>query len=75
MIPSYPGEELDDLIMSTLFVLLRLSPRDRKVSFFVCQEMALLHQSIGGGLDSQGCYIHRGRPGFSGVLSGVGTVW
>ena len=56
MIPSSPVEELDDLFMSTLFILSAVI------------EMTLLRQSTGGGLDSQGCHIHRGRPGFSGML-------
>ena len=44
--------------MSTLLILPRvIAERSKGLIFFLGQEMALLRQSIRGGLDSQGCYI------------------
>ena len=57
MILSFPGEELDDLFMNTLFILPGVIAERSKDIIFLGQEMALLRQSIGRGLDSQGCYI------------------
>ena len=56
MIPSSPGEELNDLFMSTLFILPGvISERLKGVIF-------------SGSGDHITLSIHRGRPGFSGVL-------
>ena len=56
MILLSPGEEMDDLFMSTLFILPGvITERSKGVIF----------SGSGDGITSS---IHRGRPGFSGVL-------